>query len=149
MRLLVTGGAGYIGSIVANHLLAERHEVVVLDNLERGHRQAVPPAAELVVADLLHQDALAAAVTDGFDGVLHFAALALVGEAASNPERYWRTNVGGTLNLLEAMVEAGCRGLSSRRRAPSTVSPTKSRSPRARRPGRSTPTVRRSWRSIR
>jgi UDP-glucose 4-epimerase len=107
MRLLVTGGAGYIGSIVANHLLAERHEVVVLDNLERGHRQAVPPAAELVVADLLHQDALAAAVTDGFDGVLHFAALALVGEAASNPERYWRTNVGGTLNLLEAMVEAG------------------------------------------
>jgi UDP-glucose 4-epimerase len=79
----------------------------VLDNLERGHRQAVPPAAELVVADLLHQDALAAAVTDGFDGVLHFAALALVGEAASNPERYWRTNVGGTLNLLEAMVEAG------------------------------------------
>jgi UDP-glucose 4-epimerase len=106
MRLLVTGGAGYIGSIVANHLLAEGHEVVVLDNLERGHRQAVPPGADLVVADLLHQDALAAAVSDGFDGVLHFAALALVGEAASKPERYWRTNVGGTLNLLEAMVEA-------------------------------------------
>jgi UDP-glucose 4-epimerase len=107
VKLLVTGGAGYIGSIVASQLLGGGHEVVVLDNLERGHRQAVPPAAELVVADLLHQDALAAAVTDGFDGVLHFAALALVGEAASNPERYWRTNVGGTLNLLEAMVEAG------------------------------------------
>jgi UDP-glucose 4-epimerase len=107
MRLLVTGGAGYIGSIVASHLLAAGHEVVVLDNLERGHREAVPSGARLVVADLLERDALAEVLKDGFDGVLHFAALALVGESVSNPERYYRTNVGGTLNLLEAMVAAG------------------------------------------
>jgi UDP-glucose 4-epimerase len=107
VRLLVTGGAGYIGSIVASHLLAAGHEVVVLDNLERGHREAVPPGARLVVCDLLDPEGVGRAVADGFDGVLHFAALALVSESVSHPERYWRTNVGGTLNLLEAMNEAG------------------------------------------
>jgi UDP-glucose 4-epimerase len=111
VKFLVTGGAGYIGSIVATHLLAAEHEVVVLDNLERGHREAVPPEARLVVADLLEGHALAEALAEGFDGVLHFAALALVGEAASHPERYWHTNVGGTLNLLEAMREAGVERL--------------------------------------
>lgn len=103
MRLLVTGGAGYIGSIVARDLLSAGHEVVVLDNLRQGHREAVPDGARLVVADLLEQDAVNALLTEGFDGVLHFAALALVGESVAHPERYWRTNVGGTLNLLEAM----------------------------------------------
>jgi UDP-glucose 4-epimerase len=103
VKLLVTGGAGYIGSIVASHLLAHGQEVVVLDNLERGHREAVPEGAELVVADLLDRDRLAELLANDFDGVLHFAALALVSESVSNPERYWRTNVGGTLNLLEAM----------------------------------------------
>jgi UDP-glucose 4-epimerase len=108
MRLLVTGGAGYIGSIVARQLLAGGHEVTVLDNLERGHRQAVPEGARLVVADLLDRDAVDANLRDaGFEGVLHFAALALVSESVSHPERYYRTNVGGTLNLLEAMVGAG------------------------------------------
>src|SRR2546421_12292480 len=106
MRLLVTGGAGYIGAIVASHLLADGHEVVVLDNLERGHRQAVPSGASLVEADLLDRTAVDRAISEGFDGALHFAALALVGEAASHPERYWRTNVGGTLNLIEAMTQA-------------------------------------------
>jgi UDP-glucose 4-epimerase len=107
MRLLVTGGAGYIGSIVARRLLDAGHEVVVLDNLENGHRAAVPPGTDLVVADLLDRDALENAVTSALDGVLHFAALALVGESVSHPERYYRTNVGGTLNLLEAMDAAG------------------------------------------
>jgi UDP-glucose 4-epimerase len=111
MKLLVTGGAGYIGSIVASHLLAAGHELVVLDNLERGHREAVPDGAELVVLDLLERDALGELLAGGFDGVLHFAALALVAESVSNPERYWRTNVGGTLNLLEAMVDGGVRRL--------------------------------------
>jgi UDP-glucose 4-epimerase len=111
MKLLVTGGAGYIGSIVATQLLAAGHEVVVLDNLERGHRAAVPAAAELIVADLRDFDATQSAVSDDFDGVLHFAALALVGESVTNPERYYRTNVGGTLNLLEAMWCAGVRRL--------------------------------------
>jgi UDP-glucose 4-epimerase len=79
----------------------------VLDNLERGHREAVPPGAELVVADLLDRDAVDRTMAAGFDGVLHFAALALVGESVTHPERYYRTNVGGTLNLLEAMVVSG------------------------------------------
>jgi UDP-glucose 4-epimerase len=103
MKLLVTGGAGYIGSIVAGQLLAAEHEVVVLDNLQQGHREAVPPEARLVVADLLDRDAIEDVVGEGFDGVLHFAALALVGESVAHPERYYRTNVGGTLNLLDAM----------------------------------------------
>jgi UDP-glucose 4-epimerase len=103
MRLLVTGGAGYIGSIVATHLLSAGHEVVVLDNLERGHRSAVPGDAEFVLADLRDRDGLERAIADGFDGVLHFAALALVGESVSHPELYYRTNVGGTLNLLDVM----------------------------------------------
>ena len=107
MKLLVTGGAGYIGSIVASHLLGEGHDVTVLDNLERGHREAIPAAASLIELDLLDRDDVRSAVGGGFEGVLHFAALALVGESVSHPERYYRTNVGGTLNLLEAMVAAG------------------------------------------
>jgi UDP-glucose 4-epimerase len=106
MKLLVTGGAGYIGSIVSRQLLELGHEVVVLDNLERGHREAVAPDARFVEADLRDPAQVAAAVGEGFDGVLHFAALALVSESVSHPERYYRTNVGGTLNLLEAMRDA-------------------------------------------
>jgi UDP-glucose 4-epimerase len=107
MKLLVTGGAGYIGSIVGKQLLDAGHEVTVLDNLAQGHRAAIPPGAELVVADLLDAEALKRAVTSEFDGVLHFAALALVAESVAHPELYYRTNVGGTLNLLEAMHGAG------------------------------------------
>jgi UDP-glucose 4-epimerase len=107
MKLLVTGGAGYIGSIVARHLTGAGHEVVVLDNLERGHRAAVAPEMRLVVADLLDVERLGPLLREGFDGVLHFAALSLVGESVEHPERYYRTNVGGTLNLLEAMRDAG------------------------------------------
>lgn len=106
MKLLVTGGAGYIGSIVARQLLVAGHEVVVLDNLERGHRDAVPSDARLIVADLRERDSVEHALREDFDGVLHFAALALVSESVSHPERYYRTNVGGTLNLLEAMIGA-------------------------------------------
>jgi UDP-glucose 4-epimerase len=111
MKLLVTGGAGYIGSIVARHLVSEGHEVVVLDNLERGHREAVSDEMRLIVADLLDLDAVRRIVGDGFDAVLHFAALSLVGESAQHPERYYRTNVGGTLNLLEAMRTSGVNKL--------------------------------------
>ncbi|MBV9803050.1 MAG: UDP-glucose 4-epimerase GalE [Solirubrobacterales bacterium] len=111
MRLLVTGGAGYIGSIVARHLLAGGHEVVVLDNLSRGHRQAVPDGAELIIVDLLDREVVRSAVDGGFDAVLHFAALSLVGESGTHPEIYYETNVGGTLNLLEAMRSAQVRNL--------------------------------------
>jgi UDP-glucose 4-epimerase len=87
-------------------LLARDHQVVVLDNLSRGHRGAVPDGAVLAEVDLLDQAAVAEVVGQGFDGVLHFAALALVSESVSHPGRYYRTNVTGTLNLLEAMVAA-------------------------------------------
>lgn len=107
LRLLVTGGAGYIGSIVAKQLLGDGHEVVVLDNLRQGHREAVPDGAELIVADLLDREALNRALARGFDGALHFAALALVPESVSHPERYYGNNVTGTLNLLDAMREHG------------------------------------------
>jgi UDP-glucose 4-epimerase len=106
MKLLVTGGAGYIGSVVSRQLLDDGHEVVVFDNLERGHRAAVAPRARLVQADLRDADAVRAVVSEGFDGVLHFAALALVGESVSHPERYYHNNVVGTLNLLDAMRAA-------------------------------------------
>lgn len=109
MKLLVTGGAGYIGSIVSRVLVAQGHELVVLDNLERGHRAAVAPEAELVVADLRDAAAVKRALTEtevAFDGVLHFAAVALVGESVAQPELYYDNNVLGTLNLLNAMVAA-------------------------------------------
>ncbi len=106
MRLLVTGGAGYIGSIVARHLIDGGHAVVVLDNLERGHRDAVPAEAEFVHGDLRDLDAVRGAVTQSFDAVLHFAAFALVGESVEQPELYYRNNLLGTLNLLDAMREA-------------------------------------------
>jgi UDP-glucose 4-epimerase len=111
MKLLVTGGAGYIGSIVAQQLLEAGHEVVVLDNLARGHRAAVPEGAELIELDLLNEVGVRNALADGFDGVLHFAALALVEESVAHPERYHRVNHVGALNLLDAMREAGVRRL--------------------------------------
>jgi UDP-glucose 4-epimerase len=107
MRLLVTGGAGYIGSVVAAQLLDAGHEVVVLDSLEQGHRSALPPGAELAQIDLLDSEDLGPVLARGFDAVLHFAARALVGESVAHPERYWRTNVGGSLNLLDAMRAGG------------------------------------------
>jgi UDP-glucose 4-epimerase len=106
MELLVTGGAGYIGSICARRLVADGHAVTVLDDFTRGHRDAVPDGARVVEASLADRNALCVAFAPGFDAVLHFAALALVGESVEHPERYWRTNVAGTLNLLDAMRDA-------------------------------------------
>ena len=111
-RILVTGGAGYIGSVCAAQLLAEGHEVVVVDNLVTGHRAAIPAGAEHLELDILDATALADAVAAArADAAMHFAALALVGESVEHPERYWRTNVGGTLNLLDALRAAGVRRL--------------------------------------
>jgi UDP-glucose 4-epimerase len=103
VRLLVTGGAGYIGSVVTLHLLRHGHEVTVLDDLSTGHADAVPDGARLVDGSL--EGTAAAVLSDGpgYDGVLHFAAKALVGESVEHPERYWHTNVVGTLALLDAM----------------------------------------------
>ncbi|HZE05207.1 MAG TPA: UDP-glucose 4-epimerase GalE [Solirubrobacteraceae bacterium] len=105
LKLLVTGGAGYIGSVVSRQLLQADHQVVVLDNLERGYRAAVAPGAHLVEADLRDPDAVHSALAEGFDGVLHFAAFALVGESVAHPEVYYRNNVLGTMHLLDAMRE--------------------------------------------
>jgi UDP-glucose 4-epimerase len=107
MKLLVTGGAGYVGSIVSRHLLGAGHELTVLDNLGTGHRRAVAPEAAFLEVDLRDAAETAAALAGGFDGVLHFAALSLVGESVAAPERYWENNVIGTLNLLNAMVAHG------------------------------------------
>jgi UDP-glucose 4-epimerase len=103
VRLLVTGGAGYIGSVVATQLLEAGHEVVVLDNLDTGHEDAVPAGAQLVVGSI--SDADAALV--GVDAVLHFAAKSLVAESVLRPELYWQNNVVGTLALLESMRRGG------------------------------------------
>jgi len=108
MRLLVTGGAGYIGSIVAQHLVARGDDVTVLDSLYRGHRAAVPEGAAFVQADLLDTAALAEVFAgEPFDGVVHFAAMTLVAESVEFPERYYRGNVVASLNLLDAMRSAG------------------------------------------
>jgi UDP-glucose 4-epimerase len=104
MRLLVTGGAGYIGSVVASQLLAAGHEVVVLDNLDTGHADAVPSGASFVQAGIAEAEPVLA---DGIDAVLHFAAKSLVAESVAAPERYWHNNVGGSLALLDAMRATG------------------------------------------
>ncbi len=107
MKLHVTGGAGYIGSIVALQLVRRGHEVTVLDDLSKGHESAVPDGASFVELDLLDAEGLARTLgAGGYDGVLHFAARSLVGESVEKPGAYYRTNVVGTLNLPEAMRES-------------------------------------------
>ncbi|SHL97627.1 UDP-glucose 4-epimerase GalE [Actinacidiphila paucisporea] len=103
-KLLVTGGAGYVGSVVGAHLLAAGHQVTVLDDLSTGFREGVPDGADFVEGRV--QDA--AKVLDGsYDAVLHFAASSQVGESVADPAKYWHNNVGGTLELLDAMRESG------------------------------------------
>jgi UDP-glucose 4-epimerase len=107
MRLLVTGGAGYIGSVVASTLIEAGHEVTVLDDLSTGHADAVPPKAAFVRGTL--RDDAARVLAEGTDAVLHFAAKSLVGESVAKPGLYWSNNLGGSLALLEAMRETGVR----------------------------------------
>src|SRR5215213_6085325 len=107
MRVLVTVGAGYIGIVVASKLAEAGHETVVFDDFSRGHAEAVPEGTRLVRGNLLDTDFVRETLSEGFDGVLHFAALSLVGESVEEPERYYRNNVCGTLNLLDAMRESG------------------------------------------
>lgn len=104
MQILVTGGAGYIGSHVVKKLLDQKHKVVVLDNLARGHRAAVPKNVPLIKIDLRDGKKLAAALQKyKFDAVMHFAALAYVGESIENPRLYYENNVLGGINLLEVL----------------------------------------------
>jgi len=110
MRVMVTGGAGYVGSVVSRLLLDRGHEVAVLDSLEFGHAAAVDPRAALLACDLKDADAASEAVFSVCpDAVVHMAAYALVGESVEQPHRYFRNNVGGGINLLHAMWVSGCR----------------------------------------
>ncbi len=109
MKLLVTGGAGYIGSIVAEALLQAGHEVAVLDNLSTGHRGALPPRARFVEGDVRDASALARALDRGTDAVLHFAASSIVAESVRRPLDYFDNNTGGGVALLRAMETAGVR----------------------------------------
>ncbi|GAA0583368.1 UDP-glucose 4-epimerase GalE [Craurococcus roseus] len=106
---LVTGGAGYVGSHLVLALVERGDKVVVLDDLRQGHRDALPPGAELVRADIADRRALEEVFAGWrFDAVFHFAALSLVGESMREPLRYCAENVSNSLRLAEAAVKAGC-----------------------------------------
>ncbi len=109
MKILVTGGAGYIGSITSAELIAAGHEVVVFDSLYQGHREAVPPEAAFVQGDLRDPDAVARLFKEhpGIDGIMHFASYTLVGESMQKPLMYLRDNLVAGANLLEQAVEHG------------------------------------------
>lgn len=108
MKILVTGGSGYIGSVTLRRLMAAGHKVAIFDNLERGHRETVPAGVPLHVGDLRNAAEIEAAMeAERPDAVMHFAAYALVGESMRQPELYFGNNVGGGINLLEAMRKCG------------------------------------------
>jgi UDP-glucose 4-epimerase len=109
VKLLVTGGAGYIGSVVSTLLIEAGHEVVVLDDLCTGYADAVPKGATLIRGRV--HDTAASVLTPGaaFDGVLHFAAYIAAGESVVKPEKYWENNTIGSLRLLDAALAAGVR----------------------------------------
>lgn len=106
MKILVTGGAGYIGSLVATDLIGIGKEVVVYDNLSTGHERAVPKGALLVKGELSDRDLLKSVIREhGIDGVMHFAASIEAGESMKVPEKFFRNNTANTLGLLETMLE--------------------------------------------
>src|SRR5438876_8128470 len=110
MKILVGGGAGYIGSICAEVLLNQGHEVAILDNLSEGHRRALDPRAEFIEGDLANREMTTATLARlRPDAVMHFAANALVGESMQKPSKYFRNNICNGLNLLDAVVAAGVR----------------------------------------
>src|SRR5437868_13174070 len=108
MRVFVTGGAGYIGSVCSELLLNEGHEVAIFDNLIEGHRRALDSRVEFIEGDLAARDEIERALSSTRpDAVMHFAAYALVPESMRDPSKYFRNNVSNGLNLLDAMVVTG------------------------------------------
>lgn len=107
MKVLVTGGAGYVGSHAVRALVSAGHEVVVYDSLVTGHR-GFAAGYKLIVADVAHQDVMRRAL-DGMDAVMHFAASAYVGESMENPRKYFRNNVESALRLLDAVLDSKVR----------------------------------------
>jgi UDP-glucose 4-epimerase len=112
MKVLVIGGAGYIGSVCTELLLDEGHEVAVFDNLTDGHRSAVDACAAFIEGDLADRQKIEDALSSTYpDAVMHFAASALVGESMQNPSKYFRNNIANGLNLLDAMLATGIKRL--------------------------------------
>jgi UDP-glucose 4-epimerase len=112
MRVLVTGGAGYVGSVTVEQLLTNGHEVTVFDSLSTGHRDAVPDGARLVIGNIADRELLQSTLGDAqIEAVLHCAAFSLVGESMTQPERYFRNNVADGVSMLEAIHAAGLRRL--------------------------------------
>jgi UDP-glucose 4-epimerase len=110
LKILVTGGAGYIGSVTVAELVREGHAVTVFDNLSNGHRKAVVQGANLIVGDLADSGRLAEVFARGsFDAVMHFAAFIEAGESMKTPERFFRNNTANTLTLLETMLHNGVK----------------------------------------
>ena len=110
MKVLVTGGAGYIGSVVVERLLKHGHEAVVYDNLSKGHRAAVAPEAAFVAGDLRDSDQLLRTLDDHkIEAVIHMAADSLVGESVADPLKYFNHNTGGAMSLLSAMLKVGIK----------------------------------------
>ena len=108
MRLLITGGAGYIGSTAAEELLNAGNQVTVYDSLITGYRAAVPPGAQFVYADLADEDTLKATLTTHpYDAVMHFAAFIEAGESMKNPGKFFQNNLCSSIRLIEAAVQAG------------------------------------------
>jgi len=108
MKIFVTGGAGYIGSICVQQLIEQGHQVIVFDNLSEGHRLAVHPQAKFIEGDFGDRDLIIKVMQEEKpDAVMHFAANALVGESMTNPSKYFRNNVANGVNLLDACVAAG------------------------------------------
>jgi UDP-glucose 4-epimerase len=110
MKVLVTGGAGYVGSICVEQLLDRGDEVIVFDNLSEGHRESIDPRANFIQGDLNDPKSISLAIkTSGAPAVMHFAASALVAESMMNPGKYFHNNVTGGLNLIQAMIEHGVK----------------------------------------
>lgn len=110
MKVLVTGGAGYIGSVVLDHVLGAGHQALCLDNLSKGYREAVAEGVELVTGDVADTALVGRLLREHrIDAVMHFAAFIEAGESMREPERFFRNNTAGTLSLLEAMLTAGVK----------------------------------------
>ena len=110
MKVFVTGGAGYIGSVVVEQLVLDGHAVTVFDSLENGHRDALHPDAEFIEGDLRDKESIRAAVARSQpDAIMHFAAYAYVGESMRDPMKYFENNVSGSINLISAAVDASVK----------------------------------------
>jgi UDP-glucose 4-epimerase len=112
MKVLVTGGAGYIGSVVVERLIKHGHEAVVYDNLSKGHKAAVAPEVIFIQADLTDRDAVVRALDQNrIEAVIHLAASSLVGESVKNPHLYFTNNISAGVSLLDAMLTVGVKKL--------------------------------------